>query len=597
VQHEPRDASVGEAGTTGSWEAEHAARERAEAEASRLGRLQNLTAGLSRARTPNEVAEVALDAGVAALGGARGFVLVAGMRGELDVLRCARMREEPARLAASTAVPGPTIDAFLTGRPVFVEGPAELRARYPGLAPAAEVFDGAVAALPLVVEGHPRGVLAVAFDGPRTFADADRSLAETMASHCAQALERARLFVAERVARTEAVAARRRLAFLDALSAHLAEAADEREILEGVVLLSVPALGDWVGIFLSTESSALARTAEQGPAALGAAVEAHLRGDAAERVERARGRGEVVFVNDFPPDPSGAQPPSAAFVPLSVRGRQLGLLAVASAESRLAADTADLSLAADVAHRTAVALEHARLLEAATLAARAREEFLHVASHELRGPLGTLRLTVQLLRRHARSGNLQAYEERLRVLERQAQRLVRLSETLLDVSRITAGRLELMKEEGDVAGLVRDVAARFVEDAAEKGSVLVVDAPGPLRCTFDPARLDQIVSNLVSNAVKYGGGAEIAVRVRGAEGRARIEVEDHGIGIAPDQQERIFGRFERAVSGRRYGGLGLGLWIARRLVEAHGGVVRVRSAPGVGSTFTVELPLDPATRA
>lgn len=596
MQHEPRDASVGGAGAAGSWEAEHAARERAEAEASRLARLQNLTAGLSRARTPNEVAEVALDAGVAALGGARGFVLVAGSRGELDVLRCAHMREEPARLAASAAVPGPATDAFRTGLPVFVEDPAELRARYPELAPAAGVFDGAVAALPLVVEGLPRGVLAVAFDGARAFGDADRTLAETMASHCAQALERARLFVAERVARTEAVAARRRLAFLDALSAHLAEAVDEREIVEGVVQLSVPALGDWVGILLSTESSALARTAERGPPALGAAVEAHLRGDAAERIERARGRGEVVFVNDFPADPSGAQP-SAAFVPLAVRGRHLGLLAVASAESRLSADTADLSLAADVAHRTAVALEHARLLEAATMAARAREEFLHVASHELRGPLGTLRLTVQLLRRHARSGNLQAYEERLRVLERQAQRLVRLSETLLDVSRITAGRLELMKEEGDVAGLVRDVAARFVEDAAEKGSALVVDAPGSLRCAFDPARLDQIVSNLVSNAVKYGGGAEIAVRVRGGEGRARIEVEDHGIGIAPEQQERIFGRFERAVSGRRYGGLGLGLWIARRLVEAHGGVVRVRSAPGVGSTFTVELPLEPATRA
>ena len=127
---------------------------------------------------------------------------------------------------------------------------------------------------------------------------------------------------------------------------------------------------------------------------------------------------------------------------------------------------------------------------------------------------------------------------------------------------------------------MREVAARFADEAADHGASIAVDAPGPLRCELDVARMDQVVSNLVANAVKYGRGAPIRVTARAEGARAVIEVEDRGIGIAPELQERIFGRFERAVSGRNYPGLGLGLWIVRRLVESHGGAIRVRSAPG-----------------
>ncbi len=114
-----------------------------------------------------------------------------------------------------------------------------------------------------------------------------------------------------------------------------------------------------------------------------------------------------------------------------------------------------------------------------------------------------------------------------------------------------------------------------------------------MRALLDRTRLEQIASNLVSNAVKYGRGRPISVRVRAEGARVRLEVEDRGIGIAPGDQERIFGRFERAVSSRNYAGLGLGLWIVRRIVEAHGGTIAVRSAPGEGSTFTMDLPLIP----
>jgi signal transduction histidine kinase len=172
---------------------------------------------------------------------------------------------------------------------------------------------------------------------------------------------------------------------------------------------------------------------------------------------------------------------------------------------------------------------------------------------------------------------------------------VRLGAALLDVSRITSGRLELAREETDLAELARDAAARLAEEAAEAGSPIACETPAPVVARVDPARVEQVFQNLLSNAVKYGSGKPVRVAVRAAEGRAHIEVHDAGIGIGAADQGRIFGRFERAVSGRNYAGLGLGLWIARRIVEAHGGTIRVASAPGAGSTFTVELPLGLAT--
>jgi signal transduction histidine kinase len=281
---------------------------------------------------------------------------------------------------------------------------------------------------------------------------------------------------------------------------------------------------------------------------------------------------------------------SAAVAPLCLQQRALGALVIALADPLRRYAAVDLALVADAAHRTALAVEHTRLLRAATAAAAAREEFLHVASHELRGPIGTLRLTVQLLGRDARKGRQENLAERLRVVDRQAGRLARLADMLLDVSRITAGRLELAREPGDLAAAVREVVARLEDEAAEAGVEIHLDAPGEVRCAFDAARMEQVVSNLLSNAVKYGREAPVAVRVRDGGGRAIVEVEDHGIGIAPEDQERIFDRFERAVSARHFAGIGLGLWIVRQLVEAHGGTIRVRSAPGEGATFTVELP-------
>jgi signal transduction histidine kinase len=171
-----------------------------------------------------------------------------------------------------------------------------------------------------------------------------------------------------------------------------------------------------------------------------------------------------------------------------------------------------------------------------------------------------------------------------------AHRLNDLIGELLDVSRITSGRLHLQRDAVDLTRVVREVVARFEEAAARAGCDIQVDAPGPVNGNWDPNRLDQIVTNLLSNAIKYGAGEPVEIRLATSDQLARLWVRDRGIGIPPEHQPRLFQRFERVVSNRNYGGFGLGLWIVRQLVEAHGGAVRLKSAPGKGSEFTVELP-------
>lgn len=241
-----------------------------------------------------------------------------------------------------------------------------------------------------------------------------------------------------------------------------------------------------------------------------------------------------------------------------------------------------------------------RAQEEAMEAIQARDLFLSVASHELRTPLTTLQLQLQSLQRSlARAGELpKEIASRLSSSLRQTRRLADLINELLDVSRITYGRLAPERSETNLATIVREVIERYRVSLDQAGSELTVRGLDEgVVGYWDPLRVDQIVDNLLSNAIKYGEGKPIEVEIGVVKGRARIFVRDHGIGISPKDQERIFERFERAVSTRYYGGFGLGLWITRQVVEAHGGTIQVESELDVGSTFVVELPLclpDPA---
>lgn len=239
--------------------------------------------------------------------------------------------------------------------------------------------------------------------------------------------------------------------------------------------------------------------------------------------------------------------------------------------------------------------ELGRAKDRAELGVIARDEFLCIASHELRTPLTSLKLHLQSIRRSLASSGAAAlaarHGESIDVAIRQTDRLGRLVDGLLDASRISAGHLELRAERFDLAVLVREVAERLGPSARKAGSALAVRTE-PLTGSWDRLRCEQVAENLLSNAIKYGDGAPIEVELARDQGRARLVVRDHGVGIAAEQRQRIFGIFERASSSRNYGGLGLGLYITRQIVEAHGGAIELESAVGVGSTFTAWLPLD-----
>ncbi|MFY0526185.1 sensor histidine kinase [Archangium gephyra] len=219
-------------------------------------------------------------------------------------------------------------------------------------------------------------------------------------------------------------------------------------------------------------------------------------------------------------------------------------------------------------------------------------ELVGVAAHDLGNPLLALQLRLQRLRAQTRQDP--RAQEGLALVEREARRMGLMVHDLLDLSRLSEGRLPLDLEELDLAALTREVAERFSDQAAAAGSPLVVHAQGPVHGRWDRHRLDRVATNLLSNALKFGQGQPIEVHVLAEGGRARLAVKDNGVGLPPDAQERLFGRFERlGTTGRP--GTGLGLYIVHQLVEAHGGTIHVSSRPGHGATFTVELPASHAS--
>jgi PAS domain S-box-containing protein len=248
----------------------------------------------------------------------------------------------------------------------------------------------------------------------------------------------------------------------------------------------------------------------------------------------------------------------------------------------------------DVAERRRME-ERARLWRKAQEEVRERDEFLSIASHELRTPITALQLQLQLLQRASQrmlGGMPRPLEEKLESLERQTRRLALLVNELLDVSRMRLGKLQLRYEPLDLADVAREAAGHVEADVSRTGSQIAYDlAPSPGR--YDRLRVEQVVGNLLVNAGKFGEGKPVVLRVRPEGEFAVLEVSDHGIGIPLEHQARVFERFQRAVPAQNFGGLGLGLYVARQIVEAHGGTIQVSSAAGAGSTFTVRIPRDP----
>jgi PAS domain S-box-containing protein len=249
----------------------------------------------------------------------------------------------------------------------------------------------------------------------------------------------------------------------------------------------------------------------------------------------------------------------------------------------------------DITARKAAEHERERVYELerqahamAEQAVRIRDDFFAMASHELNTPLAPLKLQVDMMRLET---DLAGVHARAATMARQIDRFGALVTRLLDVTRMTGGRLLLEPEPFDLAALVRDVVARFQPEAEASGCALEGEAPPSVIANLDRLRIEQVLTNLLTNALKFGQGRPVDVVLEQRDGQANLRVTDHGIGIAPRSHARIFEQFERATGAGSHKGFGLGLWIVRQIVEASGGRVTVDSQIGEGSTFVVELPL------
>lgn len=425
--------------------------------------------------------------------------------------------------------------------------------------------------------------------------------------------ERARRLAYEESTRAEAQEAERRARFLAEASRLLAGSLDCNTALSQTARLMVPYVADWCMVVVKDEEGLprVVATAHADPER--DAPLAALRGiicdtaapkglGAALRTGEAVVHGRLMDATSeiarlgIPPDARDLVErlgvASYMALPLIARGRICGAIAFFSASESRLYGPADIALAEDLAGRVALAVEHSMLLERTERAVRMRDDFLSVAAHELRTPLTTLQIELQALQRAVGQGRItlpEAQSTKLARAQRQVITLVRLVEALLDVSRISAGRLELQPEETDLAEVVREVVSRFSEQLTIAGCMLELRVM-PASGRWDRLRLEQVVTNLLTNAMKFGRGRPIEISVEAETHAARLRVRDHGIGIDPAALGRIFDRFERAVSTRSYGGLGLGLYITRQIVAAHGGTIEVQSQPGQGATFTVTLP-------
>lgn len=253
-------------------------------------------------------------------------------------------------------------------------------------------------------------------------------------------------------------------------------------------------------------------------------------------------------------------------------------------------------IATAIAAHAAVALDNARLRTENEEAIRHRDDFLSIAAHEIRTPLTPLKLRLQMLERQVEISCQDKPEliKSIAVCTRQVNRLTILVEELLDVARIRTGKLTLNFSRFDIVELVEDIAERYQPQAdASGGSIEVIAEDQPIIGRWDYGRLSQVIVNLVSNALQYAPGTPITVDVHQHGDEIIISVSDKGPGIPNEDHQRIFDRFDRSNASVKRGGLGLGLYIGRKIVEAHDGVITVDSEIGHGTRFAVFLPLEP----
>jgi signal transduction histidine kinase len=460
---------------------------------------------------------------------------------------------------------------------------------------------------PVWCGGELAGVLsAEQLGAPRCWSLSCQSFAVSVAPTVSAALE-AR-------ARSRAQEHSKRMTFLEQASRTLGGTLDVEEVARRAVALFTPTLVDGARVALFEDEGrlrtvALAYRTPEGQAQLAAALRAPADVLHGRRIDQrvAADHGAVLVADATNPsfvDTVRRSYPefvavagalgikSLILVPLWVAARPLGLLTLYGATRRFGSD--DLERAEELAPHLVEALENARLHKRLQTALQVREDFIVVAGHELRTPLTVLRLTAEQLARRAPNDVVVRSAQNM---VQQTKRLERLSSQMLDAASIAASgrRFPSCPAPTDLATVVREAAEAFAPVLERGGCTLVLRADEPVVGEWDAVQLDAMVTSLLDNAAKFGAGQPVEVDVRRENDAATLSVSDHGQGIPPAEVGAIFEEFKRAVPASHYGGLGLGLYIARAIAEAHGGDLSVDNHPGQGATFTAHLPLRPQT--
>ncbi|HEX8271802.1 MAG TPA: ATP-binding protein [Longimicrobiaceae bacterium] len=427
-----------------------------------------------------------------------------------------------------------------------------------------------------------------------------------------EAEERARRLVFEQAARAEAEAARRRAEFLAEASRVLGASIDHRVTLASLARLAVPELADCCIVDLLRDGGSTLRV---GIAHVDPAMEALLCRPGsfdldvltpAHPVLRALRDAEPSLVEEVTPEMideavlEGPRrdllhrlaPRSVVVVPLQAGDDTIGALTLIVSESGRRYGEADLELALELARRASLAVENARLFRQAREAVQARDEVLSVVAHDLRNPVGTVIMAANLVLDEIPAGERAFDRKYLGIIRRSAERMDRLIQDLLEVKRLETGKLVLERRPDDL-GRVLSESVEMLRPMAAAATLRLEEEvpPGLPRVLVDGLRVQQVLSNLVGNALKFtpvGGVITLRAEARGAE--VQVSVADTGPGISPEQLPHVFGRFWQG--GSKDGlGVGLGLAIAKGLVEAHGGRIWVESEPGHGTVFSFTVPV------
>ncbi len=471
--------------------------------------------------------------------------------------------------------------------------------------------------VPMLLDDRVLGVIHVGMRSPRHFDEGDLRLLELAAARISLAVDRANVYEAERHARAAAERAQRRDEFLARASEVLSSSLDQRLTLDHATQTAVPELGDICTVVLigrdgivrlvaatatlelqhviPTAGEQLPRPLTQCPTIgmLAETGQTLLIQDGIDEFFReiAAGEEQLRILRDSPVK-------SAMRVPLKSGGRTIGVITFCFATSDRSFTAEDIALAEDFAHIVALATDNTTHFLEAQHAIGARDEFISIASHELKTPLTTVKGYVQLLRRHINESNSDP-ERVLRTLgqlQDQVGRFEELVDELLDVSRIQSDRIRLNYERLDLSYLVSQIVDR-VAQAYEQESPHTVEfpIPGPVWGSWDASRIDQVVTNVLSNAFKYSPAESIVtVEVFADDAMVQIRVADQGIGIAEEDINIILQPFARGAGAREVAqGAGLGLYISNEIVVRHGGSLSTESRPGIGSTFTINLPREP----